>query len=320
MSMKNAGLLFTLVGPAGVGKNQLMKHVMAHSPVTQLPTATTRTIREGEQEGREHFYMSEETFQQMIASDALLEWQKVHRRYYGMVRTVVEAALDKGQPIIADIDIFGAIHIRERYPDKTVSVFIQPPSIGSLIDRMRTRGDRESEISKRLLRVPLELEHAQKCDYIVVNDTFEHAADRLLEIVLSELQRQSHRPAQVRVELPLPYRYNARVVPILGDQVLACGGVFPTAIIGRDDQPADRALAAIARELNVIPNSAQLLHGDKHDDGYVPPLSLDYVPTADDEQIIYHYAYRLDASFTAPPGWSWSPLHMQPDLVRGLVG
>jgi len=320
--MKKAGLLFTLVGPAGVGKNQLMKYVMAHSPTTQLPTATTRGIRDGEKEGREHFFVTDDTFLQMIAEDEMLEWQKVHRRYYGMVRKVVEDALTKGQPIIADIDIYGAMEIKERYPQQTVSIFIQPPSIGSLIERMRTRGDRETEISKRLLRVPLELELASKCDYIVVNDTFEHAAEAMLDIVFAEMEGHANRPASVHVQLPHAYQYAARVVPLRGDQLLCREGDFPTAIIRQDEQPYERALDAIKSELGILPDVAHLVHGEMPNDKFIPPLSMDYAVTANGEQITFNYLYRIDQNILVPDGWHWTPIHTQPnlDFVKGLAG
>lgn len=320
--MKMAGLLVALVGPAGVGKNQLMKHVMANSPITQLPTATTRAIRDGEQEGREHFFVTRDEFLKLIADDQMLEYQEVHRRFYGMVRRVVENAFAHGQPIIADIDIYGAMTIRQRYPEQTVSVFIQPPSIGSLIDRMRARGDREAEISKRLLRVPLELDLASNCDYIVINDEFAQAAHGLLEIVQAEIAGTPERPASVSAQLAHPYQYVARVIPLRGDQVLCSDGSFPTAVIGKDDQPFERALFALRNQLGIEPSLERLIHAELPHDKYVPPLSLDYELAETGEVITFNYLYRLEDTATLPQRWQWEPVHQQTnlDFVKGLVG
>lgn len=142
------GLLFTLVGPAGAGKSRLLKYVLERTPLRQLPTATTRSIRPGEQEGREHLYISRDSFRDMIDNDQLLEYQVIHGNLYGMPRKPVEAALDSGQSIIADIEVLGAARARETYPDNVVSIFIQPPSIGALIERMRERRESEAEIGK----------------------------------------------------------------------------------------------------------------------------------------------------------------------------
>ncbi len=322
MSMKKAGLLVALVGPAGVGKNQLMKYVMAHSPITQLPTATTRAIREGEKEGREHFFVTRDEFLKMIADDQMLEHQEVHRRFYGMVRQVVEDAFADGQPIIADIDIYGAMTIRQRYPQQTVSVFIQPPSIGSLIERMRTRGDRETEISKRLLRVPLELDLASNCDYVVINDEFQPAAQALLDIVLTEIDGTAQRATSVRAVLTHPYEYRTRVVPMRGDQVLSCAGAFPMAVIGKEDQPYEKALFALRSELGIVPNIDRLVHAELPHDKFVPPLSLDYALTPTGETVTFNYLYRLEDGVTLPPQWQWESLHQQTnlDFVKGLAG
>jgi guanylate kinase len=320
--MKKAGLLFALVGPAGVGKNQLMKHVMAHSPVTQLPTATTRDIRDGEKEGREHFFVTHDEFSNMISRDEMLEWQEVHRRMYGMVRRVVEEALHKGQPIIADIDIYGAMTIRQRYPQQTVSVFIQPPTISSLIERMRNRGDRETEISKRLLRVPLELELAPACDYVVLNDEFDHAARTLLEIIQAELDGRTERRGTLRDAItPIPFQYAARVIPMRGDQLLCRDGEFLTTPIPINEQPAARALHAIQSALGVTPDLDHLVHGGITEDRYIPPISLEFARSPEGETILFNYLYRLDDNYSPLERWQWTPADQHPQLefVKGLA-
>lgn len=325
MNVKRPGLLFTLVGPAGVGKNQLMSHVLSHTPVRQIPTATTRPRRPTEKEGREHLFVKLDEFERMMRNGELLEWQRIHDRYYGMVRSVVEAALDAGQAIIADIDVLGAIYAAEQYPENTVGIFIQPPNFKSLIERMQARGDKLPDISKRLLRVPMELELASKFDYLIVNDVLKTASDSLLHIVTSELAGNAQRPAQIQVQMPFPIQHDARVVPVYREELVcreddAEGMRFPTAVIGRGDQPCDSALRAVQTALGIETAAANLIHGEVTDEGYISPLSLDYALQDGIERAIYSYIYRLEDRITLPSGWTWRPLQdtLPPALLDAL--
>jgi guanylate kinase len=188
---KQWGLLFVLVGPPGAGKNALMNEVLKRtSNLKQLPTATTRPMRPTEQQGREHLFVSRSEFQDMIDHDRLIEWQEVHGQLYGMPRTAVEQALTDQQDLVADIDVLGATYLRSVYPDNVILVFIRPPSLSELEDRMRARGETETEIVKRMQRVNMEMQYAVECDYLIVNDDFEEACDILYGVVLAE---RSHR-------------------------------------------------------------------------------------------------------------------------------
>jgi guanylate kinase len=126
----------------------------------------------------------------MIDHDRLIEWQEVHGQLYGMPRTAVEQALTDQQDLVADIDVLGATYLRSVYPDNVILVFIRPPSLSELEDRMRARGETETEIVKRMQRVNMEMQYAVECDYLIVNDDFEEACDILYGVVLAE---RSHR-------------------------------------------------------------------------------------------------------------------------------
>ncbi len=116
------GLLFVIVGPAGVGKNALMNSVLDRvSDLRQLPTATTRGIRPDEQAGREHLFVSVGEFQRMIADNELLENQEVHGNFYGVPRLTVEQAIAQEHDLIADIDVLGATALHNNFPDHTVT-------------------------------------------------------------------------------------------------------------------------------------------------------------------------------------------------------
>ncbi|MCS6870066.1 MAG: guanylate kinase, partial [Anaerolineae bacterium] len=137
------GLLFVLVGPSGVGKNAIIDRVVARLPNLQrLPTATTRPPRPNEQEGRDHFFVSHERFREMIAEGAFLEYQEVHSgKFYGIIYRVLYDALREGAYLIADIDIRGAAVARATFPDNFVSIFVLPPSLEALRERLAQRGN-----------------------------------------------------------------------------------------------------------------------------------------------------------------------------------
>jgi len=320
-SRKRPGLLFTLVGPAGAGKNRLMKYVLERTSLKQLPTATTRPIRPGEQEGREHLYVSRETFQRMIETDQLLEYQVIHGNLYGMPRAAVEAALDSGQSIIADIEVLGAQRARETYPENVVSIFIQTPSIGTLIGRMRERHETEAEIGKRLLRVPMELIYGCNCEYAILNDTFESAAEKLYAMVTAEL-RGEHAFEHSDLLVPYRYHYEAQIIPTYRDEMLSrvasLQGVA-TPFDATKEMPHQAALRCLQSELGVTIRESALIAGDKPNGDYLPPVALNYSNDAEGERVDYIYVYCLDERIAAPRGWVWQPLDTLPETVRSAV-
>lgn len=195
------GLVFALVGPSGVGKNTLMGTALAHvSDLRQLPTATTRARREGEQEGREHFFLSRAAFQDLIDSGKLLEHQVVHDQWYGIIRETVETAINNRQDLIADIEVLGAAILQHEYPENAVLVFIAPPTRQDLEARIRQRGNAsEEEIARRLQRVDFEMQYTSTSDYLIVNDDLDRAASDLIAVITAERCRRNQRQTLVSV-------------------------------------------------------------------------------------------------------------------------
>jgi len=182
------GLLFVLVGPSGVGKNALMPLLMSACPKLQrLPTATTRPQRENEIEGRDHYFVSAEQFQSMIEHNDLIEYQELFKgKLYGTPRQQTEAALRRGEFLLADIDIDGARALKSTFPNHVVTIFIAPPHPDVLIARLskRERGKMsEAEIEERRQRAEYEMRQANACDYTVVNDTLEQCAADVTRII-----------------------------------------------------------------------------------------------------------------------------------------
>jgi guanylate kinase len=185
------GILFVLVGPPGAGKNALMNVVLQRlGRLRQLPTATTRSQRPTETQGREHLFVSIEEFQRMNADGELVESQPVHNHMYGTPRATLEKAFAAEDDLIADIDVYGATKLRNTYPDNTVLIFIRPSSVEVLAQRMEERGENAEEIDLRLRRVAMELQFAPQCDYLITNDDFDSAAAMLEGIVLAEFSRR----------------------------------------------------------------------------------------------------------------------------------
>ncbi len=186
------GLLFVLVGPSGAGKNGIMERVREKIPhLRQLPTITTRSMRPTEQNGREHIFVTEDQFREMITDHSLIEFQEVYPgKFYGTPRKPMQEALDAREKLIADIEVVGAGKLKQTFPDYVILIFIAPPTIQDLEKRLRNRGKMsEEEINERLARAPFEMKYADECDYRVVNDTFEHAVEQVAEIVRQELLR-----------------------------------------------------------------------------------------------------------------------------------
>lgn len=187
--MPGQGIIFILVGPSGAGKNTLMKPVQQYfDDLPQLPTVTTRAPRSGEQEGREHHFVSHEEFRNLIDTGALVEYENVHMDdYYGTPRPLLETAFSQNRDLIADIDCLGAEKIREEFPQNTVLIFVAPSNLDILAERIRQRGGiTPEELSKRLERARFEMTSAPRCDYLIINDLVEPAVEHLRRIIVAE--------------------------------------------------------------------------------------------------------------------------------------
>ncbi|MEM9213921.1 MAG: guanylate kinase [Cyanobacteria bacterium P01_F01_bin.150] len=172
----DTGKLIVLTGPSGVGKGTLLKRLLRHQPELCLSiSATTRTPRPGEIDGKHYWFVAPTSFERMREEGELLEWAEFAGNYYGTPRTPVEEKIGQGAWVVLEIELVGARQIRQVLPE-AVHIFILPPSLTELERRLRSRGhDSEESIMRRLERAAVEIEAASEFDIQVINDDLDLA-------------------------------------------------------------------------------------------------------------------------------------------------
>ncbi len=175
------GLLLIVCGPSGVGKTSLGRRLRsAHPRLTLSVSCTTRLPRDGEADGVDYHFVSEETFGRMREEGAFAEWAEVHGNLYGTPRSEIEQAWASGRDLFFDIDYQGARQLQASFPDAAVSILVAPPSMEALRERLSGRGtDSEEVIAGRLRAAKAELREYELFDYILFNDDFEETAAEL---------------------------------------------------------------------------------------------------------------------------------------------
>lgn len=193
--MQDKGILIVLSGFSGAGKGTLVKRLLeTHNEYALSISMTTRAPREGEQEGVHYFYTDREHFEEKIAQNGLIEYAEYCGNYYGTPRAYVEEQLAAGKNVILEIEIQGALKIKELFPESLL-LFVTPPTAAELERRLKGRGTETDEvIAKRLSRASEESEGIEAYDYIVVNDDLETCVEELHQIV------KAARRAPIRVE------------------------------------------------------------------------------------------------------------------------
>ena len=203
--MKHRGILIVVSGFSGAGKGTLMKELInTYDNYALSVSMTTRKPRAGEEEGKSYFFVDRETFERTIEMDGLIEYACYCDNYYGTPREYVEACLDNGRDVILEIEIQGALKVKDKFPE-TLLLFIMPPSAKELRRRLEGRGTESEEIiCQRISRAAEEAEGIENYDYIIINDKLDYCVKEMHGIINAARrspQRNKELIADMRSEL-----------------------------------------------------------------------------------------------------------------------
>ena len=190
----NKGRLIVFSAPSGCGKGTMLEQILKNEDFCVSVSATTRSPREGEQDGVNYYFISKDEFTQRIGEGKFLEYAEYCGNFYGTPMDKVNEMLEQGKNVILEIEVQGAIKVMNKRPD-ALSIFIAPPSINELRRRLHKRGtETEEVIEKRIAQASNEVALAAKYDYIIVNDALEDAVDDFFHVVRAEQLRADKRP------------------------------------------------------------------------------------------------------------------------------
>lgn len=203
--MNRKGILIVVSGFSGVGKGTLMKCLTERYGHYALSiSATTRPPRKGEEDGREYFFKTKEEFEQLIKEERLIEYACYCGNYYGTPCDYVEDQMEQGRDVILEIELQGALKVREKYPEALL-LFVMPPDAQTLLSRLQTRGtETEDVIRARLERAVEESQDVEKYDYMIINDDLEQSVEKLHSLIESQHYKMSRNldfVGQIRKEI-----------------------------------------------------------------------------------------------------------------------
>lgn len=182
--------LIVISAPSGAGKTTLVHYLLTQYPNFKFSiSATTRKPRLKEVNGKDYFFFTKEEFQNLIREGKLIEYEVIFGNYYGTLKTNVEDSVLKGEVIVFDIDVKGALSIKKEFPAQSLLIFIAPPSMEILFERLKNRGTEDVEqLQKRIERAKMEMHLMNKFDYIVVNDDLDKAKIEIDMIIKKRIQ------------------------------------------------------------------------------------------------------------------------------------
>lgn len=187
---KTRGKLYIISGPSGTGKGTICSRIMEERKLSLSISMTTRAPRDGEKDGQSYYFVTKDEFENKIKEDKMLEYAKVFGNYYGTPKDKVISRLERGIDVILEIDIQGGLQVRSKMPEDSVLIFILPPSLEELKNRLNSRGTESIEaIEKRLSKALDEIRFIGEYDYYIVNDDLEKAVGEALSIVDAERLR-----------------------------------------------------------------------------------------------------------------------------------
>ena len=188
-------LLFVVSAPSGAGKTSLCIEAVKRLQAIRFSVShTTRPMRNGEEHGKNYFYVSSAEFEAMLQQNKIAEWTEIYGNRYGTARHTIEQAFAEGFDLLFDIDEQGGRQLTDAYGDVVAAILILPPSLAELRRRLTTRGtEDEASLKSRLTRAKQEMTQMRWYKYVIVNDSFEDAVGQLMAIITAERCRQDHR-------------------------------------------------------------------------------------------------------------------------------
>lgn len=184
------GLLCVISSPSGGGKTTIVREILKKKHSFQYSvSATTRPRRKNEVNGRDYYFLNDEEFRKKIKKGEFVEWAEVYGYLYGTPKAMVEKALRENKVVLLDLDVCGGLEVKRKYPDSSVLIFLDPPSMQSLLERLKKRKtDTEQEIRKRMKRVPEEVEKAKLYDFRVVNKDIKNSVEKIMHIIRERMK------------------------------------------------------------------------------------------------------------------------------------
>ena len=179
------GKLIIFSAPSGAGKTSIIKYLLDKILSTEFSiSATSRKPRENEKNGIDYYFITIDKFEEFILNEKFVEWENVHGNYYGTAKDTLKAAVVSEKTLLLEMDVKGSMSIKKLYPDNTFSIFILPPSLEDLRDRLKKRGtDSDERIEIRLKRYQQEIEFQDRFDAVMINEDLESAKFELINIV-----------------------------------------------------------------------------------------------------------------------------------------
>lgn len=185
MSKPPKGKIIVIVAPSGAGKTTIARRLLKeYSKIRFSVSATTRAPRKGEVNGKDYYFLTSDEFSKKVQEGAFLEWEEYSGNKYGTLRSEVDKLVESGYFPLLDIEVKGALNVEKLYNDDAISIFIQPPSMEELKERLNNRGSENKQtLQKRLKRAEMEMRYADNFDYSVVNDDLDTAYAEVKAII-----------------------------------------------------------------------------------------------------------------------------------------
>lgn len=186
--MDDKGRLIVFSAPSGSGKSTIIKRIKEKDafPFSFSVSATNRPPREGETHGKDYYFLSDNDFKERLARQDFIEYCEVYPgRFYGTLKSEIDSRCEAGENIVLDVDVEGGKNIKSIYGNNALSIFVMPPSIDALRERLEKRGtDTPEKIAERVARAEYEISHAKDYDVVVINDDVETAVDKCIESII----------------------------------------------------------------------------------------------------------------------------------------